>query len=127
MGVHRFDLPKLAAVAPTTARRPHACAIAGTFTVLLATCLLPLPIGAAEAKSRDEGGRGALLMAMADLDRTSSTLQQEQVDGIVRKLILAQRVDKAQPAEAQPVRGPAAAGPDAAPTAMNEAGFVRSP
>lgn len=130
MGVHRLDFSKAVAGALATARWPQspqsislrrrgfldvvrrlpARGSAGTLMAVLVTCLLPLPTEAAGAKSPDQDDRGAHFIATTKLDQGSHTAGREQIT--VRGLILAQRVDKAQPAEAQqPVRRPAAPAP----------------
>ncbi|MCP3369525.1 hypothetical protein [Bradyrhizobium cajani] len=145
MGVHGFDLSKAKAVALASARRPQhpqfssrgrgsldiarrprACAIAGGFIVVLVTCLFPLLIGAADAKSPDQDdGGGARFIAMARLDRGNSIAGREQTSG---RLILAQRADKAQPAEAQSVHRPAAPAPQGAvPTREQQRAPADSP
>lgn len=106
------------------ARHPRARARAAAFTVILVTFLLPLLVGAADAKSRDEGDRGTRLAATAKLDGWSSTRGREQIEEIAGTTILAQRVDKARPAEPPPVRRPAAAGPQGV---MTGSGQQRAP
>lgn len=90
------------------------------FAVILVPFLLPLLIGVADARSLDEGERGAHLTPTAKLDRWSSTNGREQIDVIVKRTILAQRADKARPAEPPPVRRPAAAGPHAVTTGSDQ-------
>lgn len=90
------------------------------FAVILVPFLLPLLIGAADARSPDEGERGAHLIPTAKLDRWSSTGGREQIDAIVKRTILAQRADKARPAEPPPVRRPAAAGPHGVTTGSDQ-------
>lgn len=140
MGVHRFVERIGEVVALTTARwlrhpqfpfrgrglfniARHPRARARTFTVILVTFLLPLLpllIAAADAKSRNEGDRGTHLTATAKLDGWSSTREREQIEGIAGTTILAQRVDKARPAEPLPVRRPAAAGPQGVMTGSDQ-------
>lgn len=129
MGVHRLSGRIGGVVALTTARRLRrpqfpfrarglsdiarllrVWARAVTLTVIPVTLLLPLLIGAAEANSLDEGGRGAHFTATAKLEGWSSTRGREQTGEIISRPILAQRMDKARPAEPLPVRRPATAG-----------------
>lgn len=88
--------------------------------VILVPFLLPLLIGVADARSLNEGERGAHLTPTAKLDRWRSTGGREQFDVIVKRTILAQRADKARPAEPPPVRRPAAAGPHGVTTGSDQ-------
>lgn len=90
------------------------------FAVILAPFLLPLLIGAAVARSPNEGERGAHLTPTGQLDRRSSTSGREQIDVVVKRTILAQRADKARPAEPPPARRPAAAGPQGVTTGSDQ-------
>ena len=122
MGVYGFDLSKGTAVALTTAaRRPRhrqfafrglglfdiadgsrACDRAGRLMVVLITCFLPVLTGTADAKSQDDGDRGAAYITPAMLDQCRCTRGPEQIDGIKQRLKLAQRADEVRPAATQP-------------------------
>ena len=141
MGVHGFDLSKGTAVALSkAARRPRhrqfafrelglfdiadgsrACDRAGRLMVVLITCFLPVLTGTADAKSQDDGDRGASYITPAMLDLCRCTHGPEQIDGNKQRLKLVQRADEARPAATQPAGSrPAATGPRGARTATEQ-------
>ncbi|MBR0805036.1 hypothetical protein JQ636_15915 [Bradyrhizobium japonicum] len=141
MGVYGFDLSKGTAVALTTAaRRPRhrqfafcglglfdiadgsrACDRAGRLMVVLITCFLPVLTGTADAKSQDDGDRGASYITPAMLDQCRCTRGPEQIDGIKQRLKLAQRADEVRPAATQPAGSrPASPGSRGARTATEQ-------
>lgn len=141
MGVHGFDLSKGTAVALSKAtRRPRhrqfafrelglfdiadgarACDRAGRLMVVLITCFLPVLTGTADAKSQDDGDRGASYITPAMLDLCRCTHGPEQIDGNKQRLKLVQRADEARPAATQPAGSrPAATGPRGARTATEQ-------
>ncbi|WP_314957517.1 hypothetical protein [Bradyrhizobium cosmicum] len=78
--------------------------------LVLGACFSPLLTRAADATSQDNSSRGAYFATKAKLDQSDFARQREQIEGIERRLILAQRADKAQPAEPRPAGKPPAAG-----------------
>jgi hypothetical protein len=89
--------------------------------VVLITCFLPVLTGTADAKSQDDGHRGASYITPAMLDLCRCTHGPEQIDGIKQRLKLVQRADEARPAATQPAGSrPAATGPRGARTATEQ-------
>ncbi|MBR0816798.1 hypothetical protein [Bradyrhizobium liaoningense] len=89
--------------------------------MVLITCFLSVLIETADAKSRDDGDRGASYVTPATLDQCRCTRGREQVDEVKQRLKLAQRADEAQPVATQPAgSGPAAAGSRGARTATEQ-------
>lgn len=98
----------------------HGYATAGTCMVLLVICLVPLLAGTAAAASWNEEEGAAHFAAAAASSRWIGTRERTQINEVKRTQILAQRVDKTQPAPPQPAPRPAAAAPQGEITAKEQ-------